>query len=708
MPKQRQTCTRCSQRRQKCDRKAPCTRCVQNNEGHLCTTKWVNGYNPNVHRKYPRRSSPTVSLGASSSGTSSDPSLHANGLLVSTRQDLSSLSSARTTDGSTDKVQQKDISTWPTKLPDITIEALLNEKDQETQQGLFDRSFTYVKSKGTAGDGENGPTSIASCYSNAAKAVEIQHLQSVLPSREKVLCIVGYYEQYMMYWSGGIYHGPTFRKKLLAAYGQSHILELQSLEWKWVALLFSILSSGIVGSSEGASISWGFSISDKVELARLWGAASVSCLNLGNYTSQYSICSVQAIYIMHAYEHLVGSTNQWVALRSVAIVIAKGLGLHKLGPHPDDDRIAELNPDQKEAFIEREIGRRTWYILACQDWACSNSQSAYIISIQKRHFTSAKPRYLDEETMMPVTEATTATVTHVGNYLFKYGELLLEFHNTMEERLDEDELTHYAAIIKFDGKMRALCVEEVPECISPRTPHHPSWPKWVAWATRLHQASANHKLIMIHQNFLSKSFKDMRYTYSRWACASAAKNIINLYNTREPEEPQWWVEQAFITTAGICLVLDLFHRSESDPETQEYQACVQKAIKFLQQFFASSVAVHGARLLMSLLQEHGKLKGGSCSKTAGPMVTASATTAGSCAFASGNVTETSIPDAAAPLPHELPQIPELPVSFDDETMFNFDIDALGFEDLMYYLPPGGSLNNNVLLDSMLSANGWPA
>jgi hypothetical protein len=59
------------------------------------------------------------------------------------------------------------------------------------------------------------------------------------------------------------------------------------------------------------------------------GAAAVSCLNLGNYMSQYHICSVQAVYILHAYEHLVGSTNQWVGLKSVALTIAKGLGLHK-------------------------------------------------------------------------------------------------------------------------------------------------------------------------------------------------------------------------------------------------------------------------------------------------------------------------------------------------------------------------------------------
>jgi hypothetical protein len=43
----------------------------------------------------------------------------------------------------------------------------------------------------------------------------------------------------------------------------------------------------------------------------------------------------------------------------------------RLGPHPDDQRVAELSPDQKQAFIEREIGRRTWQLIASQEWYVS-------------------------------------------------------------------------------------------------------------------------------------------------------------------------------------------------------------------------------------------------------------------------------------------------------------------------------------------------
>jgi hypothetical protein len=227
MPKQRQTCTRCSQRRQKCDRKAPCTRCVQNNEGHLCTTKWVNGYNPNVHRKYPRKISTAGSSDTSSSGPSPDPNTQVALPVIY----------PHTTGVHSGRHEPLENAVWRTGLADITIGALLKEKDADANQSLFDNSFSYVRSKRTPRDGPSGSTSIASCYSNNARTVEAEYLQSILPPKHKLLLIVDYYAQYMMYWNGGIYHAPSFRRKLLEAYGQSYELNLQTLDWKWTALL---------------------------------------------------------------------------------------------------------------------------------------------------------------------------------------------------------------------------------------------------------------------------------------------------------------------------------------------------------------------------------------------------------------------------------------------------------------------------------------
>jgi transcription elongation factor SPT5 len=189
---------------------------------------------------------------------------------------------------------------------------------------------------------------------------------------------------------------------------------------------------------------------------------------------------------------------------------------------------------------------------------------------------------------------------------------------------------------------------------------------------------------MLHQSFLSKSLKDPRYTYTRFSCSTAAKTIITLYSpiscsspARDPNEPQWWVEQAFVVTAGICLVLDLFHRPEADPEAAEYLAHVQKAIHYLQNFLTSGVALHGVRLLMGLLGEWGKMQEGV------------RPAARRC-------------DEAMALAHEEYVAAEANgqmMGNEDVTQpFSFDVDALDFEGLID-LPVEGGMESNMFLDT---------
>jgi len=203
---------------------------------------------------------------------------------------------------------------------------------------------------------------------------------------------------------------------------------------------------------------------------------------------------------------------------------------------------------------------------------------------------------------------------------------------------------------------------------------------------------------MIHQSFISKSFKDARYTYTRWACSTAAKNVVALYKTRDPEEPQWWVEQAFLVTAALCLLLDLFHRKDRDAEAEENLAYVRQAISYLQQFVTSSVAAHGVRLLCSLVQEYCKLHEGVCP----PTVHQQASTTG--------LEDLQMSAAPVLLAQTLPthsqpnvnETQELTLTSEEIAQFNFDIDSV----FMDYLPAEGGLDNNVLWDSIYGlANG---
>jgi hypothetical protein len=155
-----------------------------------------------------------------------------------------------------------------------------------------------------------------------------------------------------------------------------------------------------------------------------------------------------------------------------------------LSAHPDDERIAELNAEQKQAFIDREIGRRVWSSIASQEWLCSTSQSSYNVTIQRRQFTTPKPMELDDDTMLPINDDRIPSFTLVSRYFYDYAGLLLDFHNVMLEALDKEDSVKYAMILKFDGEMRAVCAEKVPQCLAPRTPLQPHWPKWVKWARK--------------------------------------------------------------------------------------------------------------------------------------------------------------------------------------------------------------------------------
>ncbi|KAF2709681.1 MFS general substrate transporter [Pleomassaria siparia CBS 279.74] len=722
MPKLRQTCTRrCSMRRQKCDKKKPCSRCVLNKESHLCTTEWTDGYNPNVHRKYPRKASPAASQSDAISSTITLPldntqqvhgdqpwsiaHIRSQELPSHIRSQDSTSGSNRLTPSSSSYSTPSSISpTHPhsqtstepqidfitfgrSQFADVSMGSILASKDDYGNKIVNTQALDQSQSK------QQEENAMARGFSPQARTVEIFHIQSLLPAKHQVFSMTDYHEAYMLYWSGGVYHAPSFRKSLIEAYGQSEELELRNLDWRWTALLFSILSACIIGSPETVSHSWGYTLPQKVRLARQWGSAATSCLQLGDFASKFHINSVQAIINMHTSEHLVGSTKEWAVYQGAATIIARGLGLHRLVAHPDDGKSTGLSQAQKDALLQREMGRRVWCAITSQDWLCSTSQGMY--TIQRKHFTSIKPHYLNEDTMTPITDDT-PTVTHVGNYLNEISYVLINYH---DEILDvQDIMDKYNVVLKYDAKMRALCAEKIPSCLSPTMPFNPAWPRWVAWARRLHQASCAHKIIMLHQAFLGRSFKSPQFTYSRWACVSSAKTIIeHMSKVREPHEPQWWVEQAFVVTAGLCIAIDFFHRSERDPEVREQQMWIEKTIRTLEQWPSSSVASHGVRLLISLLQEHNRKT--EMLRPNAPHAP-SAPVGPSMPFPS-NISPSALADnaaASAEAEAEASSIASEGWGAFDVDMYDFE----GFEDLMETLPLEAGLDNNMFFDSMLS------
>lgn len=149
-----------------------------------------------------------------------------------------------------------------------------------------------------------------------------------------------------------------------------------------------------------------------------------------------------------------------------------------------------------------------------------------------------------------------------------------------------------------------------------------------------------------------------------------------------------------MVTAGICLALDLFHRSEKDTEVREHLSWVERTIKILEQWPTSSVATHGVRLLSSLHQEYTR-KFEASRATGQPAPSAPAPR-----FPE-NISPAGLADAACEA-ERAQSVADVQLDNDAWLGSNLDVDMLGFEDLMDTLPMEAGFDNNVFFESMLS------
>lgn len=541
MPKVRQTCTNCSLRRQKCDRKKPCTRCVRSNDADSCSREWQDGYDPLLHRVYPKpkavrfveKTTPSALVnGGTTENAGRDTSLMQN--VTTTQETHSPTPTSQTLAGETSAalgvsaVNEPNSSAFitkasakPSKYVTLNVPSLLNP---------------HVSAE--------SPTTVTS-HSHANLSpddIERQHLQSLVPTSKQIIQLVEYHDECLL-WYHGCLHGPTFRAKLNKNLHISDGLQLKNLDFRWSALLFSILAASLTCTSDSVARSWGFSETQKRHLSEQWYQASLSCLNQGDYTSKPSVYSIQAIQILTMSAHALAFSMKQFTLFGTALRIAQNLGLQRLAQNSDLDNFRAENagnsPSGQNTFIRREIGRRIWTQMCTQDWFSIPSSDMYFIN--KRHFTSSRPRRVDDRTLLPADDRV-PVATDSGNLLYDMASVMADFHDSITAL--SDPMAKYDRVLKSDARIRAIGTESAPHLLPTETTHS-SGPPWVRWARSVAAIVQAHKIIMIHSSFLGRSFTDPRYMYTRWASVAASKTIIREVGiaTTDVERPAFWHDQ---------------------------------------------------------------------------------------------------------------------------------------------------------------------
>ncbi|RVX70384.1 hypothetical protein B0A52_05883 [Exophiala mesophila] len=669
-------------RRQKCDRNVPCGRCVKRGDADRCTRDWPGGYDPKLHRIYPRslgsggnqrgdspHGSGTSTGGGGGGGAQSPtatvttdsihPSLRTPGSNATSgpsprnppppstighgspvRQPSSShyrpsisipnpisnpisqptsaninpnanttSNSAPTTSTNShshsnpnpnaiDTSTELDFITWGrTKLSDYDLKALELLKEPHQAGGVPNR----MSAKDTSVDWE-----LQNCLGGTG-AAQVSFLQLLLPSRRQVYQLVEYHVSTIL-WYHACFHAPTFYEELSEAYknGQGE-LQIRDTDLRWTALLFAIMSASMVCANDQIAQTWGFRKSERAKLTRQWYKATVTCLNLSDYMWRHHIYSVEAITVLTMSAHILGFSNTQSTLLGAAFKIAQGLGLQRLGPEDDVNSVTgnaiSATPAQRDKAIKRETGRRLWSQICLQDWFSIPFSEMY--SIQRSHYTSLKPLHCDEHTMQPLPDNVPA-MTSFPVFLNAIAELMPQIHDAI---ISSNTLyTKYEQVLEYDSRMRRLATEGLPKYFSTKEPIDPDWPPFIPWARRGLTICFAHKIIMIHRAFLGRSFTESSFDFTRRTCMVAAKTILKEARQAYDEDgPMLWIDQAFMVAAGITLALDIFHRTNSEPEYEEHRKLVENTISLLSKFEHSMIALRGIRLLSSLLAEQARL-----------------------------------------------------------------------------------------------------
>jgi hypothetical protein len=129
--------------------------------------------------------------------------------------------------------------------------------------------------------------------------------------------------------------------------------------------------------------------------------------------------------------------------------------------------------------------------------------------------------------------------------------------------------TRYEEVLKYDRRLRTLATQHLPLYLQ-NVPLDPSWPVYVPWARRSLAISSAHKVIMIHRKFLSLSFVNPMFDFTRKTCVAASRTIIKEQKEATLENgPVLWIHQAFSVTASVSSELKILAIDNFELKTLE-------------------------------------------------------------------------------------------------------------------------------------------
>lgn len=439
--------------------------------------------------------------------------------------------------------------------------------------------------------------------------------QALLPDN-KILEYILTYAKDVITWQHACVHVPTFQRECDA------FLSLQPHErWVWTdplwLAMFFVVQSIAVHQMPPNDIRKMFGT---CEAPATLLQAAVSCLDAGNFLSEPSLYTCQALAILCVTGHNVADSNLLSSYLAIGIKTAQMLNLHTLGRESErvqmqaeeNGGVIQNNSSAWRArIVQLEMGKRIWWSLVQQDYFAMPFCGTSMVH-PHQHDTpfpvNAHDEELDQGIFRSHYDDSDLTLVQKLRLTAKAAQKVYQFFENLPRREPARLEEH---VQPYEADLLALLPNTQPRSSNPSL-------KFGLALRRYINISVSHKILVLHRAFCSHQvihFSDplssSQLHLSQARCLDAARQVLDQVRDIKPSgRPEGqigsvWTISYQAVAAAIVVTLTYFKSNANQAAMigcQVARAEIYEARNVLKGLSArSSIAARGLALLDNLV-----------------------------------------------------------------------------------------------------------
>ena len=444
----------------------------------------------------------------------------------------------------------------------------------------------------------------SAAFSMSSSSSRVRAALDLLPDTQqtdyllKILQTVDLHVSYGISWRLVKMQLSTLRTQL-ASWNRMHTTVPEQLDLSFLALLLVLLGLAAQYTESRFFIEQGFCSSpDQVDaFVDTWIDHAQALMAADDFVNKTNWNHIAALLL--CVDHHASRGRLLVSLMTLSTLVrlAEQQGYHRLGSATDDEQAWRQAPESKQVCVSavvatarpgtwvrptstmtslpdrshlvREAARRLWYRIACKDMVVS-AVVQRVSQINPSRANTAAPLNVDEDdlpdgeshALPPIKDNGRPTINNLTPHLYEIADLGRQWGNLIQSQ----SLT-YTHVLEFDAKFRGLlsnlpiylrpdpALEQLPE-VRQEQAQRP----YLAMHRLIVFEAVNHRLLVLHRDYICLGHRDEKYAYSTRVAVDAARTIISCRQQIDNVHPSVQRHASFrhhLFQAAIVLTLHL-------------------------------------------------------------------------------------------------------------------------------------------------------